>query len=96
MTDYNELLKRLEAEMERQKDARGDYLYRGYADPLTVEAATAIHTLLAERQAGWNEAIEAAAKVAESETGYTTVTPFVHRSRLVAAIRALKQAEGER
>jgi hypothetical protein len=94
MTDYNELLERLDR-CQRLEFARAAP-YGVLPSRLHAEAATAIRTLLAERQAGWNEAIEAAAKVAESETGYTTVTPFVHRSRLVAAIRALKQAEGER
>jgi len=67
MTDHSELIERLEAEIERQKHTRGDYLDYGEPDPLIVEAATAIRDLITERDTahakGWNEAIEAAARL---------------------------------
>jgi len=86
MTDYSELLERLEAEA----DNADRYGYHGRAE-FILECVTTIRTLLAERdalnmellekaekeqddadqmywergrQAGWNEAIEAGAKVA--------------------------------
>ncbi len=37
------------------------------------------------------EALERAAKVADEQTNYTTITPFVHRERVRAAIRNLKE-----
>lgn len=93
MSDYNELLERLEAPA---------YWFSGSADgheaenDTPYEAATAIRTLLAERQAGWNDAIEAAAKVAEDFEGTASMErcddPLAAAGCAIADdIRALKQ-----
>lgn len=67
-----------------------------------LEAAATIASLRAEIERakldGVRAGIEASAGAAELQTDYTTVTPFVHRGRLLGQIRALSAeaiAKGE-
>lgn len=88
MTDYSELIERLEDQAHMtQRDGLAAML------ATATEAATAIRDLIAERDAahakGWNEAIEAAAKVA-----YVTCAQTRHVTlgdACDAAIRAMRK-----
>lgn len=57
---------------------------------LSDERIAALEAQLAEAR---DKALEEAAKVVEEQTDYSTITPFVHRGRVVHAIRALKGSQ---
>lgn len=68
---------RLRAAIERQKTERGDYLYKGQADPELVDALDTIASLRTEVR-----------KIADIAEGSTTANSLQHIAKIARALIA--------